>query len=203
MPTNPFRVALTFDTEHPDQPRCRPGVQDEILDILAKEHVQATFFVQGRWATAYPDTLRRIAAGHVIGNHSHHHADMTLLTDGGIKADVSIARDKIKELCGVDPWPLFRLPFGAGLWDSRVIASLAQMEYRNVYWDVEAWDWHSEADANTVEKTIAEETLKRGDGAIVLLHIWPEPTVVALPGIIRRLREAGAEFVTAEKLLPQ
>jgi len=48
-----FRVALTFDAEHPDRPH-RPGVTEEILDVLADRAVSATWFLQGRWVEALP-----------------------------------------------------------------------------------------------------------------------------------------------------
>ena len=84
----PFRVALTFDAEHPDRP-TRPGVAEGLLDLLAAEQIQATFFIQGRWAEAYPTTAARIAAdGHLVGNHSHYHARMTLLSESGFDTDV-------------------------------------------------------------------------------------------------------------------
>src|SRR5438045_7647297 len=97
------RVALTFDTEHWSHPSS-PDVQGRILDVLAQTGVRATFFVQGRWATAYPHVARRIAAdGHLVGNHSHHHAPMSLLTDAGIERDLRRAEEAISEHAGVDP----------------------------------------------------------------------------------------------------
>ena len=56
-----MRVALTFDAEHPDRPH-RPGVQEGILDVLRDRSVRATFFLQGRWVEAFPETARRVAA---------------------------------------------------------------------------------------------------------------------------------------------
>ena len=67
-----FRVALTFDAEHPDRSWCPPGNAERILDALRDEDVPATVFVQGRWAQAYPSTARRIAdEGHLVGHHSN------------------------------------------------------------------------------------------------------------------------------------
>jgi len=94
-----FRVALTFDAEHPDRPTA-PGVAEVILTILERASVRATFFVQGRWAEAYPDTARRIGrAGHLVGNHSHYHARMPLFSPAGFatgkgNAYVTSLRDK-------------------------------------------------------------------------------------------------------------
>src|SRR6478752_622042 len=105
--SNP-RIALTFDTEHWSHPSAA-DVQVRILDVLHGEDVRATFFVQGRWATAYPECARRIAdTGHLVGNHSHHHAPMSLLTDAGIEQDLHEAEEAIRELAGVDPRPWFR-----------------------------------------------------------------------------------------------
>ena len=74
------RVALTIDTEHPDRP-ARPGNVERILDTLAATGTRATFFVQGRWAEAYPGLARRIAAeGHLVGNHGRAHVSLRLLS---------------------------------------------------------------------------------------------------------------------------
>jgi peptidoglycan/xylan/chitin deacetylase (PgdA/CDA1 family) len=76
-------VALTFDAEHPDRSGCPAGNADSIFDVLVAEGVRTSVFIQGRWAQAYPDTAKRIAAdGHLIGNHSHHHAEMPLSIRG-------------------------------------------------------------------------------------------------------------------------
>src|SRR5438874_2503519 len=109
------RTALTFDAEHPSRSKCPPGNHDLLLDTLEALATPATFFVQGRWATAYPQTARRIAAGrHPMGNHSNHHAPMTLLSDDGIREDIQEAERRIRSVAGADPRPWFRCPFGRG-----------------------------------------------------------------------------------------
>ena len=55
-----MRVALTFDAEHPDRPNCAPGVPEALVELLGDRGVRATFFLQGRWVEAYPETARRI-----------------------------------------------------------------------------------------------------------------------------------------------
>src|SRR5262245_56885193 len=96
-----LRVALTFDMEHPDRPP-EPGISEQILDTLASTGVRATMFVQGRWAEAYPELVQRIASdGHLIGNHSHYHVRMPLLTRAGMATDVSSAAQAIVDACGV------------------------------------------------------------------------------------------------------
>lgn len=193
------RVALTFDTEFPDRP-SPTGVEEQILSALAGAGVRATFFLQGRWARAYPEVARRIAEpGHVIGNHSHHHAPMDGLLDDFFRSDVVDAQERILAATGVDPRPLFRCPFGSGMDDSRVLGLLDELGYRHVGWDVDPCDWE-EGREPTELLTRVRAGVRERDEAIVLLHGWPRVTGEALPGMLDALAAAGAEFVTVEEL---
>jgi peptidoglycan/xylan/chitin deacetylase (PgdA/CDA1 family) len=193
------RIALTFDTEHWSHP-SEPDVQGRILDVLDGEGARATFFIQGRWATAYPECARRIAAdGHLVGNHSHHHAPMTLLSDAGIEQDLRQAEEAIRTLTGADPRPWFRCPFGAGHDDPRVLGAIERSGYRNHHWDVEPDDWRPERTPDDLERLVVDGALAHGDGAVVLLHSWPPATIAALPAILRRLRAAGARLVRLDE----
>jgi peptidoglycan-N-acetylglucosamine deacetylase len=196
-----IRVALTLDAEHPSEPQCPPDAPDRILDALASGRTRATFFLQGRWASAYPWRARRIAAdGHLVGHHSHHHAPMTLLHDEGVRADVTGAADTIRTSSGVDPRPWFRCPFGRGHDDPRFLEVLEHLGYRNVHWNVEAGDWRPERTAAEIGDKTVDGVMRRGDGAVVLLHTWPGPTADAFPGMLSRLSEAGARFVGVDEL---
>ena len=195
------RIALTFDAEHPDRPGCPPDAADRILDALAGVGAKATFFVQGRWAQAYPDRARRIADdGHLVGNHSHYHAGMTLLHDDGIAADVADAAGHILTACGVDPRPWFRCPFGDGHDDPRVLTSLQRLGYRNVHWDLELEDWEPWTTGDGLAEAAVAGALARGDGAVVLLHTWPASTADAIPAILERLAAVDARFVAVDAL---
>lgn len=193
------RVVLTFDAEHPDRPLCPPGNVEKILDALAESATVATFFVQGRWARSQPEVARRISDdGHLVGHHSQFHARMPLLSDDGIRADVVEGAQDIVETTGRDPRPWFRCPFGAGHDDARVLGLLSELGYRSVDWHVELDDWEPWRTGPDIERDAVQGVLSRGDGTVVLLHTWPGPTAEALPGILRRLSDAGARFVTLE-----
>lgn len=197
-----FRVALTFDAEHPDRPQCPPGAPERILDVLAHAGLRGTFFLQGRWVSAYPETVRRVvAADHLVGNHSDHHAHVTEFSDDGLRADVCAAESTIREVAGADPRPWFRCPFGDGRDDPRILGVLDALGYRNVHWDVEAKDWADGQTVESVTRTVLDGVRAHGDGAIVLLHTWPGPTPDALGSIVERLRADGASFVTVEEVL--
>jgi peptidoglycan/xylan/chitin deacetylase (PgdA/CDA1 family) len=192
-----MKVALTFDTEFPGRPAV-PGTEDRILGALAEADVKATFFLQGRWARAYPEIARRIAeAGHLIGNHSNYHAPMDGLSDELLRRDIRKAEETIGDVTGVDPQPWFRCPFGAGMEDERVLGALAELGYRHVGWDVDPRDWEEGRTAEEVERLVIEGVRERDGDAVVLLHAWPAATAEALPRLLTALRSGGAELVTA------
>jgi peptidoglycan/xylan/chitin deacetylase (PgdA/CDA1 family) len=194
-----LRVALTFDVEHPDRP-TRERTTEAILAALAAADVRATMFLQGRWVRAYPALARAVAAGgHLVGNHSHFHARMTMLTGNALASDVRTATSTIRDVVGVDPRPWFRSPFGALDRGTRVLEALARLGYRNIGWHVDSRDWASRG-ARTVASRVVDGVRAHGNGAIVLSHGWPWPTGEALPEIIERLRDEGADFVTVNQL---
>ena len=201
MSEDGFRVALTFDAEHPDRPSGRPDHAARILDALAAAGARATFFVQGRWALAYPSLARRIAEeGHLIGNHSHFHARISLFSDDGIRADVVEGHEAVVASTGVDPRPWFRCPFGDGHDDPRVLGILGELGYRNVFWRVMVEDWEPARTWPVLLRDVVAGVEAFGDGGVVLLHTWPEGTAEAVPPVLRTLRERGAAFVGVDEL---
>jgi peptidoglycan-N-acetylglucosamine deacetylase len=196
-----FRVALTFDAEHPDRPWCPPGNAERILDTLRDRDVRATMFVQGRWAEAYPETARRIAdEGHLVGHHSHYHARMPLLLESGFPQDIADGAAAIEAATGRDPRPWFRCPFGAGYDDARVRAQLETLGYRHVHWHVALEDWEPFRTGAAIAADAIAGATAHGDGVVVLLHTWPGGTGDAVAPIVDGLRDAGATFVTVDEL---
>jgi len=195
------RVALTFDAEHPDRPRCPPGGAERILDVLRDTRARATFFLQGRWARSEPEAAHRIAdEGHLVGHHSHYHVRMPLLTDEGIAQDVREGEEAIRQSAGANPHPWFRCPFGAGSDDPRVLGALDELGYRQVGWHVELEDWEPWRTAQDISREGVEGALAHGDGAIVLLHTWPAASREAVPAIVEGLVTAGARLVGVDEL---
>ena len=181
-----MRVALTFDAEHPDRPTVS-GVEEQLLDVLDDLEVRATFFVQGRWAEAFPSIARRLAARHLVGNHSHYHCRMPLLSNQGLSADISAAESSIRRHTKVDPRPWFRCPFGAGASDPRIIEALERRGYTHVGWDVSSSDWQRGQTAPRLVRDVADQIASH-DGGVVLMHAWPVVTLRALSHLIAQLR---------------
>jgi peptidoglycan/xylan/chitin deacetylase (PgdA/CDA1 family) len=195
-----FRVALTFDAEHPDRPH-QIGGTERVLDRLEADNVPASFFIQGRWAEAYPSVARSIAErGHLVGNHSFYHARMPLLSSAGLRADVRAAERAISTTTGVDPRPWFRCPFKAGFDDPRIQAGLRRLGYREVSWDVEGYDWRPSVRGPGMARQMTRDAVARGDGAILLLHPWTVATGRGLQPLIDGLRDRGATFVRVDEL---
>ena len=201
MSDGAFRVALTFDAEHPDRPWCPPDNAERILNALAQRDVKATFFVQGRWALSQPDLAKRIASeGHLVGNHSHFHARMPMFRPDALVEDVAEARRAIIDVTGVDTVPWFRFPFGDGAEDQDALAALARTGYRDTRWHVSLDDWEPWRTGPDIARDAVTGALGHGDGAIVLLHTWPGGTGEAVPHIVEGLASLGASFVTLGQL---
>jgi peptidoglycan/xylan/chitin deacetylase (PgdA/CDA1 family) len=194
------RVALTFDAEHPDRPH-HGAHAGWVLDELQRLDVRASIFLQGRWVEAFPGLARRVAAdGHLVGHHSFYHARMPLLSDGGFDEDVREAERVIREVTATDPRPWMRFPFGAGADRADLVARLVELGYRHIGWDIEVYEWEPGRSADDVAARAVDGVRRHGDGAIVLLHTWPDPVAPALAEIVERLRADGARFVGVDEL---
>lgn len=194
------RVALTIDAEFPSRP-ASPDNASRMLDALAREHALATFFVQGQWASAYPElTLRIVAEGHMLGSHSQWHAPLTALTDEGIRDSVKSTEAALVDACGCSPRPWFRCPYGTGMNDPRVLGVLGELGYRSIGWDVAASDWLPGQSVDEVIESVMNGCRAHGDGVRVLLHSWPDVTLTAVPVLLDRLRRGGARLVRVDEI---
>ncbi len=181
----PTQVALTFD----DGPSAVYTAQ--ILDILKRYNVPATFFVIGLQAAESPALLRRMAAeGHSVQNHTWSHAWLTRYSDATIIDQLARTNRVVEEQTGQTPH-CYRPPFGAV--NDRVRAVAGGLGLTTVMWDVDPWDWKHPG-PSVVSSHVLRNT---GGGDVVLFHDtagWS--TVGALSAIIEGLRARGLEFVS-------
>ena len=152
-------VTLTFD-DGPD-----PEVTPQVLDILARHQVRATFFCIGEKAAAYPELCRDIVArGHTIENHGQHHHYLAALSGiGGWKREIGNAQQTLEKITGRRP-QFFRAL--AGLHNPFLDPVLQHFNIRLASWTRRGYDTRC-GDANTV---LARLTRGLGVGDILVLH---------------------------------
>lgn len=167
----------------------------QLIDILGKYQIKATFFVVGEWVDKYPESVLALhEAGHEIMNHSNTHAHMSQLSREEIVADVEACNDKIEAITGVRP-TLIRPPYGE--YDNNVITAIRSIGMEPIQWDVDSLDW-KELPANEICQRVVSRV---GPGSIVLFHNAAIHTPEALPGIIETLLQEGYTFVPISQLI--
>ena len=108
----------------------------QLIDILAKYNIKATFFVVGAWVDKYPESVKALSdAGHEVMSHSNTHAHFNSLSAKEIIDDLNACGDKIEAVTGVRP-TLFRCPYGE--YDDHVINAVRSLGLEPIQWDVEA-----------------------------------------------------------------
>jgi cellulose synthase/poly-beta-1,6-N-acetylglucosamine synthase-like glycosyltransferase/peptidoglycan/xylan/chitin deacetylase (PgdA/CDA1 family) len=194
-------VALTFD-DGPD-PRWTP----RILDVLAKYHVPATFFVIGTQVARNPDVTRRIVRErHELGVHTFTHPDVAALPGWRRRAEYAQTEMAIAHTTGAGT-RLLRLPYSAGV-DSiddpnwTLVQEASRLGYLNVFTDVDSEDWTRPG----VDAVVRNATPRGDRGAIVLLHDAGgdrTETVAALDRLVPALRARGYTFTTVSGAMPE
>lgn len=184
------KAAITFD--------CAWGADDipDILDVLKKADVKATFFIVGQWAEKYPDKVRMIAlAGHDIANHSYSHLRMGSLDRNKIKNEIELCGRKLSELSGTKV-DLFRVPYGD--YSGAVVDEAEKLGYYTIQWNVDSLDWKPDIGK---EEIMSRVMSKVKPGSIILFHNDTAHTAGLLPGIIEGLKSSGYEFVPVSELI--
>jgi peptidoglycan-N-acetylglucosamine deacetylase len=197
------QIAITIDTEFPDHPARDPiATCGELLEILRRDRVPATFFIVGSWARAYPGLVETIAAaGHLIGAHGYSHCSLEKMNDAGIIDDLTECHDYVLD-AGSETKPWFRAPYGAvDAPNRRVPDAIATAGYRHIPWDAGGCDWDPELSADDIAaRTLAEIDAHGGPCSIVLFHSWPDRTPQALNLVLQGLSSARPDYVTVDRL---
>ena len=193
IPSRKF-VCLTFD----DGPK--PPYTQEILDVLKKEHVKATFFMLGYNVQQWPDLARRVVAeGHAIGNHTFNHAKGHSPEQAAWEVDQ--AERTIEQVVGVRP-TIFRPPYGD--LEALVTAYARSKDYTIIMWTVASGDSRR---LDTVSNVVRRAMTNPQPGEIVLMHDGGQRdrsrTVAALPRVIHEFKRRGYVFLTIPQMLEE
>jgi len=188
-------AALTFDDGPDDYWTPR------VLDDLKELGVKATFFCVGERVQANPEVFRRmIKEGHVVGNHSWNHANLSKIPLEQARDQIIRTNDEFNRVGGVKPH-LLRPPYGA--LSEPLIREAIRLGSIIILWNVDSLDW-TQIPAEQVAANILSHT---GPGAIILQHSAGgkgqslQNTVNALPYVVHTLEERGYAFRTVPEML--
>jgi peptidoglycan-N-acetylglucosamine deacetylase len=194
--SDPPAIYLTYD----DGPN--PTTTPDVLDVLARERVQATFFLIDRHINdrTAPIVARLFADGHAVALHSHTRAYM-LMSPRRFARTLTAAADHIEQVTGRRPCRAFR-PH-AGWRSASMYAGLATIDYRLVGWSWMLWDWNW-LRPRTSDATVVRVLERASAGDIVVMHDGDEAapiadqrhTVEATARLIPELRAKGFVFGT-------
>jgi len=165
-----------------------------ILDVLRRQRVHGTFFLDGSWVVKHPDLVQRIAReGHAIGSHGSGHPDFRHLSDAKLEQQVTLTNAQIGHTLGrtVD---LLAPP--AGAYDARTVRIARAHQMYTILWSLDSIDWQRPAAGVIVDRVVNQEM----PGGLVLMHPTA-PTVAALPTLITRLQRDGYYLKTVEDVV--
>ncbi|RTQ93582.1 polysaccharide deacetylase family protein [Lysinibacillus telephonicus] len=186
-------IYLTFDSGFEN------GFTESILDTLKEENVPATFFLTGHYLTSATDLVKRmIKEGHIIGNHSYGHPDMSKLSDEALVDEWHKFDNKLKELTGIKRTYYVRPP--KGIFSERDLRVGNEHGYTHIFWDTAFVDWHADS---TVGWEYAYDELmgQLHPGALILLHTVAKHNADALPKFIQDAKKQGYEFGSLDDLV--
>lgn len=179
-------VALTFD----DGPKA--GKTDELLDMLKRKGVHATFFLIGMQVEANTELVKRMdAEGHQIGLHTFKHVDLSCLNEADQRAEITQSKEAIEKAIGRTDNFVVRPPFGQmnDVFEQWIDAPI-------ILWDVDTEDWTGKSAQDIIIETV--ETVRDGD--IILMHDISENGLAAAEGMIDELQRMGYTFLTIDEL---
>ena len=182
----PPRVALTFD----DGPH--PVYTKSLLDGLRERGVKATFFVVGENIPGNEKLIAQMEKdGHLIGNHTYDHADISKLSDEKNCEELQKTSDLVKQITGHGT-AYVRPPFGN--WKDSMDCQVSMIA---VKWTIDTLYWQSRNAAEIVNKVMQQIS----DHDMILMHDYYATSVDAALQIVDKLKEEGYEFVTVEELI--
>ncbi len=184
------KIALTFDCAWNDDDI------DEIVSVLKENECSATFFVTGKWAEDYPDSLNKLyRSGFEIGIHSYNHDDYTKMSAEEIRLDMEKCDKAVSRATGVKPI-IARVPSGA--YNNTAVSTIENSGRACVQWSVDGLDY-IETTAEEIYERIVPKTMA---GDIILLHNGTKLTAKVLPEIIKGLK-VNYRLVNVSELIYQ
>ncbi len=190
--TSKKELYLTFDNGYEN------GYTSQVLDVLKQKKVPAIFFVTGQYIKDQPELLKRmVQEGHLIGNHSWHHPDLTKVNDVRLKEELEKVKTEVATITGQKEMRWLRPP--RGIFSEQTLAKSRELGYTNVFWSVAYMDWM--VDKQKGRQYAYDKVMSQlHPGAVILLHSVSKDNAEALGQIIDDARKQGYEFKSMDQL---
>lgn len=184
---------LTFDSGYEN------GSTGKILDTLKAHDVKAAFFLAGNYVQRNPDLVRRMAAeGHIVGNHTMHHPDMTRLKDPkAFSKEILDLEAMLRELTGQEPAKFYRPP--QGMYSEKTLEMAQELGYKTVFWSLAYVDWQNDRQP-TREQALRKLLPRTHNGAVILLHCTSSTNAQILDELLTTWEKLGYRFGTLPEL---
>ena len=185
--TSKNTIYLTFDAGYEN------GCTDAILDALKKHNAPACFFVVGNFIDSAPELVQRMVdEGHIVGNHTLHHPDMSSISDKeAFAAELNGLEEKFTALTGQPMQKFYRPP--QGKFSEENLKQAQELGYTTVVWSLAYVDWYTD-NQPTDEQAFAKLLPRIHNGAIVLLHSTSETNARILDELLTRWENEGYTF---------
>lgn len=184
---------LTFDCGYEN------GNTSKILDALKKHKASATFFVVGTFVKECPDLIRRMTEeGHLVGNHTWHHPDMTQIsTKESFLKELQDVEKQYQETTGKEMPKYYRPP--QGKYSTSNLEMAKALGYRTFFWSLAYVDWQQDAQPSKDEAF--KKLLGRiHPGAVVLLHNTSDTNGAIMDELLTKWEEMGYSFRSLDQL---
>lgn len=186
-------IYLTFDCGYEN------GYTASILDTLKKHNAPAVFFVVGNMIESAPDLIRRmVAEGHIVGNHTYHHPDMSSISDQtAFQKELESLEALFQETTGQTMSKYYRPP--QGKYNVENLRQAKALGYKTILWSLAYVDWYVD-DQPTPEQAYSKLLPRIHDGAIVLLHSTSRTNAEILDELLTKWEEMGFSFASLDQL---
>lgn len=184
---------LTFDAGYEN------GYTEKILDVLKAHDAPAAFFLVGNYIQTSPELVKRmVAEGHLVGNHTYTHPDMSEISTKDAFADeLAQLENAYQEVTGQELPRYYRPP--QGKYSEANLKMAKDLGYKTIFWSLAYVDWY-ESDQPTKEEAFDKLVPRVHPGAIVLLHSTSKTNAEILDELLTKWEEMGYEFQSLEKL---
>ena len=184
---------LTFDAGYEN------GNTAAILDALKKHNAPATFFLVGNYLETSPDLVKRmVEEGHIVGNHTYHHPDMSKIsTKEAFNKELTDLENLYQQVTGQPMKKFYRPP--QGKYSESNLQMAQELGYSTFFWSLAYVDWYEDKQP-THEEAFNKLLGRIHPGAIVLLHSTSKTNGEILDELLTKWEEMGYRFGTLEEL---